>query len=107
MAIWLQMLWGPDGFSNIVGKPALTPQQLIDKMEADVAIGRSQIFGSTRARRHVDQIHFVRKFAPLVHNKNADAVVYGYTALLDPSSTPGNKRAKFDTEGGAEGKASQ
>ncbi len=82
----------PSGFTNHFGKPALTADQLIAKMEADGCDWKITDIRIYACKAAAGRKSFVSQFARTVRQKNRDIVIFGYTALLDRSTMPGGKQ---------------
>ena len=82
----------PVGYSDHFGKPALTAEQLVAKMEQDGCDWKITDIRIYACKAAAGQKSFVSQFARIVRRKNRDIVVFGYTALLDRTTMPGGKQ---------------
>ncbi|MGD8277185.1 MAG: hypothetical protein PVH00_04130 [Gemmatimonadota bacterium] len=82
----------PPGFSDHFGKPALTADQLVAKMEQDGCDWKITDIRIYACKAAAGKKSFVSQFTRNVRQKNRDIVVFGYTALLDRSTMPGGKQ---------------
>jgi hypothetical protein len=82
----------PPGYSDHFGKPALMADQLAARMEQDGCDWKITDIRIYACKAAAGQQSFVSQFARIVRQKNREIVIFGYTALLDRSTMPGNKQ---------------
>jgi len=85
----------PQGYTNLKGRPALTPEQLLAKMEGDGCDWKITDIRIYACKAALGDGSFVQRLAGLIHAKNAKIVIFGYIGVLDRSMAPPNKGARM------------
>ncbi len=94
------------GFTDFGGKPMLTPDQLVVVMERNGFQWNCRDIRLYCCKAARDLASFAHMFARLVQPKNPDARVFGYTGMLDRTTTPGRGKMAMLDSGGSLVKAS-